>query len=120
MGTFVIEGEGIYAPLYELLETYPNRKIVLTMAPDDLMEKWGLNRLPYEVYSSKLDPKKTDPKYYGSMLSHFGLKKEEVVYFEHAPEAVDVAVRVGISTYFYDSEKKDLGALKAFLDTSLH
>lgn len=105
--------------LYELLETYPNRKIVLTMAPDDLMEKWGLNKLPYEVYTSKLNPKKTDPDYYKQMLTHFGLDAKEVIYFEHNVEAVKAAESVGITSYFYDESKKDLEALKKFLDSNL-
>lgn len=32
--TFVIEGEGIFQPLFDLLEQYPNRKIILTNAND--------------------------------------------------------------------------------------
>jgi len=28
-GTFVIAGVGIYQPLYDLLESYPNQKLIL-------------------------------------------------------------------------------------------
>lgn len=130
MGTLVIEEEGpegkqasngvkLYQPLYELLETYPNRKIVLTMAPDELMEKWGLNDLPYEVFTSKLDPKKSDPKYYRMVLEKFGLNVGDVVLFEHDLEAVKSAQSLGITAHHYDSEKKDLDALKQFLDVNL-
>lgn len=119
IGTFVSEEGEIFKELHELLETYPNRKIVLTMAPDDLMEKWGLNNLPYDVWTSKLNPKKVDPQYYQQMLSHFGLEASEVVYFEHDPEAVKSAESVGITSHHYDEEKRDLVALKAFLDSSL-
>ena len=120
MGTFVIEGEGIYQPLYELLEQYPNRKIVLTMALDEKMEEWGLNKLPYEVFTSKLDPKKSSPEYYTLVLEKFGLNKDAVVLFEHDPEAVTSAQSLGVTAYHYDSEKKDLDALKAFLDGNLN
>lgn len=119
MGAFVYENEGIYEPLHKLLETYPNKKIVLTMAPDDLMEKWGLNNLPYEVYTSKRDPMKVNPQYYKDVLDHFKLKKEDVIYFEHAPEAVQSAQSLGIVSYFYDGEKRDLEALKKFIDSNL-
>lgn len=47
---FVIEGEGIYEPLYKLLEAYPNQKIILTNANDEQMGKFGLNDMPYEVF----------------------------------------------------------------------
>ena len=119
MGTFVIEDKGIYEPMYTLLETYPNRKIILTMAPDDLMEKWGLNNMPYEVFTSRLDLKKTDPNYYHQMLKHFDLKTEEVIYFEHNKEAVKTAQSIGILSYHYDDEKRDMEQLKKFLDENL-
>jgi len=53
------------------------------------------------------------------MLQHFSLSKDEVVYFEHNPEAVKSAESVGIKSYYYDPEKKDLEALKKFLTENL-
>ena len=120
MDTFVIEGRGIYQPLYELLEQYSNRKIVLTMAPDDKMEEWGLNDLPYEVFTSKLDPKKSEPRFYEAVLKHFKLPANDAICFEHDPEAVESARSVGIVSYHYDDDKKDLEGLKRFLDRNLH
>ncbi len=119
MQSFVIEGEGIYQPLHELLESYPNRKIVLTMAPKHKMEEWGLNDLPYEVFSSELDPKKREPIYYESVLKHFNLNAHDVVCFEHDPEAVAGAKSIGIATHHYDSENRDVASLKKFLETNL-
>jgi HAD superfamily hydrolase (TIGR01509 family) len=119
MQSFVIEGEGIYEPLHALLETYPNRKIVLTMAPKEKMEAWGLNDLPYEVFSSELDPKKLEPIYYETVLKRFGLSADDVVCFEHDPEAVASARSIGIAAHRYDSEKRDVAGLKEFLDTTL-
>ena len=116
---FVVEGEAIYQPLHELLEQYPNRKILLTGANDEQMVKFGLVGMPYEVFTLKHNPEKADPAYYQKMLEHFGLKPEEVVYFEHAPAAVKSAQSVGIPTHFYDFDKKDLVSLKQFLDTNL-
>ena len=119
MGAFVYEGTEIYEPLHLLLETYPNRKIILTMASDDLMQKWGLNNMPYEVYTSRLNPKKTEPQYYEQMLEHFHLDASDTLYFEHNPDAVKTAESVGIKSYFYNGEKRDLAALKTFLDAHL-
>lgn len=53
---FVIEGEGVYKPMHDL---------------------------PYELFTLKHNPDKTDPKYFALMLKHFDLKPEDVVYFEH-------------------------------------
>lgn len=119
VGTFVIEGEGIYEPLHDLLETYSNRKIILTNANDEQMVEFGLTKMPYEVFTLKHNPNKPDPAYFTTMLEHFGLTPEEVVYFEHDTEAVKSAESVGIISHRYDGDKKDLSALKHFLDSVL-
>lgn len=116
---FVIGGEGIYQPLYDLLETYPHKKIILTNANDEQIKTFGLVDLPYELFTLKHNPDKVNPEYYRIMLDHLGLKSDEVVYFEHNPKAVDSAKLVGINTHFYDSEIKDIKSLKQFLDDNL-
>ena len=98
----------IFVDMYDLLETYPNRKIILTGANEDKFQKYGLDKAPYEVFTLRHNPEKTDPKYYETLLLHFGLTKESVIYFEHDLEAVKIAKSVGINTYFYDKDKKDL------------
>lgn len=119
IGGFVIKGEGIFEEMHKMLEEYPNKKIILTNADDEAMEKHGLNDMPYEVFTLKHNPEKTDPKYYELMLEHFNLEVEDVIYFEHSEEAVKSAQSLGIKTYLYDSEKKDLVALKKFIDDNL-
>ena len=116
---FVIEDEGVFREMHELLEGYPNRKIILTGANDEQIKQFGLDHMPYEVFTLKHNPEKTSPKYYDQMLKNFGFTKEDVVYFEHDQDAVKSARSVGINTYHYDSEKKDLGALKSFLSENL-
>ena len=121
-GTFVIESEGafkIFKEMHDLLETFDNRKIILTGANDEQFKKFGLDNMPYEVFTLKHSPEKTDPKYYEIMFKHFGLDKDDVVYFEHNLEAVKSAQTVGIKTYHYDPEKKDLVALKNFVMENL-
>lgn len=83
------------------------------------MEMWGLNDMPYEVFTLKHNPDKVDPVFFETMLAHFDLKSGDVVYFEHNPEAVKSAQSVGIETYFYDNERKNLEGLKEFLDENL-
>ncbi|MDP1743843.1 MAG: hypothetical protein Q8L51_03605 [Candidatus Amesbacteria bacterium] len=119
VGTFVSEEGIIYKPLRDLLDEYTNRKIILTGADYESDNKYSLNDMPYEVFTLKHNPEKTDPKYFETMLEHFGLSKDEVIYFEHNPEAVKSAESVGIKSYLYDPEKKDLEVLKKFLDENL-
>src|SRR5689334_8323537 len=97
--TFVTEGKGIYEPMFELLETYPNRKIILTNANDEQMIPFSLVNLPYELFTLKHNPDKVDPVYFQKMLENYNLTKDDVVYFEHNPKAVESAESVGILSY---------------------
>lgn len=119
VNTFVIKGEGIFREMFDLLKQYPNKKIILTNADDEQMIKFGLNNMPYEVFTLKHNPDKIDSEYYKRMLEYFKLDKDDVVYFEHNIEAVKSAQSVGIKTHYYDSDKKDLEDLKKFLDENL-
>lgn len=116
--TFVTE-DGIFVELHELLETYKNKKIILTNANDEEIIKLGLTNLPYELFTLKHNPDKVDPDYFKQMLEHFNLKPEDCIYFEHNEDAVKTAEQVGITSYHYDHEKKDLVKLKLFLDSHI-
>lgn len=119
---FTIEKEGkfeIFKEMYNLLENYPNKKIVLSGANDEQVIKFGLDNLPYELFTLKHNPEKTDPKYYEILLEKYGLNKDDVIYFEHNMDAVKSAESFGIKSYFYDNDKKDLEGLKNFLDENL-
>ena len=115
----VLEDGSILKPMHELLESYPNKKIVLTGANDEQFKEFKLDEVPYEVFTLKHDPEKTDPAYCHKLFEHYRLKPEDVVYFEHNVEAAKIAESVGITTYFYDHTKEDMGALKAFLDSNI-
>ncbi len=115
---FVSREGNIFKEMFDLLETYENKKIILTGANDEQFLKFGLDKMPYEVFTLKHDPEKTDPKYYEILLDHFKLSVKDVIYFEHNPDAVKSAQSTGIQSYFYDNDTKDLVALKSFLDTN--
>lgn len=106
----------INSDMHVLLETYNNKKIILTGADDVQFKNFGLDKMPYEVFTLKHDPEKTNPEYFHKLLLHFNLKAEDVIYFEHDQSAVASAQSVGIKTHHYDSEKKDLRALEDFLN----
>jgi len=119
INAFVIEGEGVFNEMYKMLEQYPNRKIILTGANDEQMVMFGLDKMPYEVFTLKHDPEKTDSRYFETMLKHFNLEVKDVVYFEHNLDAVKSAQSVGVNTFHYDQNTKDIDALKLFIDESL-
>ncbi len=109
----------IFKEMHDMLETFPNKKIVLTGANNEQFKQFKLDRVPYEVFTLKHNPEKIDPKYFKIMLENYSLKSEDVVFFEHNPEAVKSAETAGIKTMYYDPEKKDLKALKDFLTANL-
>jgi HAD superfamily hydrolase (TIGR01509 family) len=116
---FVVETENgfeIFEPMRKMLDEFPNTKIILTGANDEQFKKFGLDKMPYEVFTLKHDPEKTNPEYYKKMLEHFNLTSDDVVYFEHNPEAVKSAQSVGIKTHFWNNEKRPLSELGVFLE----
>ena len=119
INTFVIKDEGIFEDMHKMLETWPNRKIILTGANDEQMVMFGLDKMPYEVFTLKHDPEKTDPSYYKTMLKHFDLNPDDVIYFEHSLEAGNSARSVGINSFHYDKDAKDLAGLKKFIEANL-
>ena len=120
---FVIKKEDgtfhIFKEMQDLLENFPNKKIILTGANDEQSKKFGLDKMPWEVFTLKHNPEKTNPEYYRILLQKFNFSSEEVIYFEHNPDAVKSAQSVGMNTFYYDNDKKDLTALKQFLDENL-
>ncbi len=68
---FVSDNGQIFDQMYELLEKYPNQKILLTGAGDDKWEQYGLNKMPYEVFTLKNNPEKSNLDYYKKMLLNY-------------------------------------------------
>lgn len=119
INTFVLESGEIFTEMHKLLESYPNKKIILTGADDEQVKKFGLDNVPYELFTLKHNPEKTDPEYYRKMLSKYNLRSKDVVYFEHSLEGVKSARSAGIKTHHYDKNKKDLEKLRSFFDKNL-
>lgn len=119
INAFVSEAGEIDQQMLAILEKFPNNKIILTGANDEQFKKFGLDKMPYEVFTLKHNPEKTDPSYFTKMLSHFNLTADDVVYFEHNPDATKSAQSVGIPTMFYDYDKKDYSALEKFISKNL-
>lgn len=108
-----------FQELFDLLGTYPNRKIIVTNANDEQMKEFGLDNVPYPVFTMKHNPDKPDSLFFKTLLTQYELQASDVLYFEHNPAAVESAKSVGICAYHYDKDLKDLDALKVFLDHNL-
>ncbi len=105
-----------FKELFDLLETYSNPKLIVTNANDNQLIEFGLNDVPYQVFTMKHSPDKPDPVYFKTLLEQHSWQPTDVIYFEHNPDAVKSAELVGITSYHYDKDKKDLTGLKQFLD----
>ena len=103
---------GIDKEMQEILDSFPNRKIVLTNADDEQMKKFGINTSPYEVFTLKHKPNKTDGGYYKKMLDHFHLKPSDCIYIEHNKDAITQAEKVEIKSFRYEN---DLELLEEFI-----
>jgi hypothetical protein len=88
--TFVTE-DGIDLKMQQLLDAYPNPKIILTNANKQECITFGIVNMPYEVFSLSHQPNKTDADYFTKMFKHFGLTSDNVIYFEHNKDAVEAA-----------------------------
>lgn len=119
INTFVIKEEGIFEDMHKILEEFKNKKIILTNANDEEKVKYGVTNMPYEIFTLEHDPEKAAPEYYKKMLEHFSLTPEDVICFEHKEDAVKSARSIGINTFHYNKETKNLVALKDFLKNNL-
>jgi len=116
--TFVTK-DGIFKEMHEMLEGFDNTKIILTNANEEEKIKLGIVNMPYEVFSLSHNPDKTDPEYFRKILNHFSLSPDEVIYFEHNKDAVKSAESVGIKTFHYNKDTKDIESVKVFLKDNL-
>lgn len=119
VNTLIIPHQWIDNQLLSLLDSYQNPKIILTNANHEQMRAYGLDNMPYDVFSLHHNPDKINPTYYTTMLAFYNLAPDNVVYFEHNIDAVQSAIGVGINTFHYNTNTKDLHNLKHFLDTHI-
>ncbi len=116
--TFVTEN-WIFQEMKELLDKFPNKKIIVTNANDEQMKTFWLINMPYEIFTLKHNPDKIDPQYFITLLKHFWLKSQDVIYFEHNQDAVNGANSLWITSFYYNKDKKDLESLKEFLEKNI-
>ncbi len=68
INAFVDKETGIFKEMHELLESYSNPKIILTSANKEQRDKFGLNEMPYPLFSLDHNPEKIDPQYYETII----------------------------------------------------
>lgn len=116
--TFVTES-GINEDIKNLLDWFPNRKIIVTNANDEQLITLGIVNMPYEVFTLKHNPDKIDPKYFETLLNTYQLTADEIIYFEHNTDAIQSAQSLWITTHHYNKDEKDIEKLKEFIIQNL-
>jgi len=66
------------------------------------------------MFTLKHNPNKADGGYYEKFLEEYNLTPEQCLYIEHNKEAIEKAREVGIQTFWFDREKRDLEEVKKF------
>lgn len=115
----LITTNGVDNSMKELLDQFPNPKIIVTNANAEEQRAFGMVNLPYPLYSMNHHPDKTDPYYFECLIKAYDLNAGDMVYFEHNTDAVASAASSGIQAYWFDKSSRDLKKLKEFLETSL-
>ena len=118
--TFVSDKGKVDKEVLNVLESYPNRKIIVTNAPYEKFEDYKLYNMPYDVFTLQKTPPKTDPTYFEVLIDKCHSKPRNFVYIEHNKEAVEVAKSLGIKSHHFDKDKRDIKALKQFLNDNIH
>jgi HAD superfamily hydrolase (TIGR01509 family) len=115
----LITKNGVDPVMKELLDQFPNPKIIVTNANAEEQRSFGMVNLPYPLYSMNHHPDKTDPYYFECLLKAYDLKAEDTLYFEHNADAVASSASAGITAYWFNKNNRDLDKLRQFLESSL-
>jgi FMN phosphatase YigB (HAD superfamily) len=92
---------------------------VLTGANDEEFIQHGLDKIPYEVFTLKHNPEKSNPDYYKILLEQFDLLPENLIYIEHNLEAVRSAESLKIKVFHYNKDLKDINKLNQFIKINI-
>ena len=112
--TFITE-DGINKDIQNLLDAFPNQKIIVTNANDEQLVTFWIVNMPYEVFTLKHNPDKTNPKYFETLIIKYWLTVSDIIYFEHNSDAVNSAQSLWITTYHYNKDEKNIEELKEFI-----
>jgi len=105
--------------LFNLLEQFPNQKIIATNADDQQMSLFGLDNAPYPVFTLKHNPNKPNPLYFQTFMEQYLLSPKELLYIEHDLEAVHSAEKNKIMSFLYTDSNQHLVDIEQFLTSNL-
>ena len=90
--------------LFEILENFSNKKIILTNANQRERKDYGIIEMPYNVFSLSHNPEKTDLKYFETLCEKYQLNPNDLLYIEHNKESYNTAILFGIKSFLYEGD----------------
>ena len=87
----LVKNKKLDIDLYNLLEKFENRKIILTNANINELIDYGIVEMPYDVFSLSHDPNKDDVLYFKLFIKKHNFSINNLIYIEHNQEAVKSA-----------------------------
>ena len=100
----LIKNRKLDIDIYNLLEEFENRKIILTNANNSELIDYGIVGMPYDVFSLSHKPNKDDSLYFKLLIEKYNLRITNLIYIEHNYEAVQSALSIGIKTHHYNAK----------------
>ena len=98
----LIKNKKLDIDLYNFLEKFENRKIILTNANNKEQINYGIVEMPYDVFSLSHKPNKDDSLYFKLLIEKYKLRITNLIYIEHNYEAVQSALSIGIKAHHYN------------------
>lgn len=106
-----IDSFHLNSELVEYLNKLPNKKIVLTNASGEKLDKIKemLKPFDYEIFTLNANPKKSEGEYFNILMNKYELDLKNVIYFDHNSENLQAAKSKDIEIiYQYEHNNRNL------------
>ena len=105
IGCLITKEDKLNGELVDLLLELNTEIIVATNAKEERIKK-VLGGYNFGVFTTDHKIKKTDTKYYKTLLKNFQVDAKQAIYIDHKKESVDTALKTGIKTDLYETAEK--------------
>ena len=116
----LITENGIYMEMYNMLEKFDEKKIILSNANKNEQLEFGMVNLPYDFFSLEHQPNKSNPKYFKLLIKKFDYNPNSLIYFDHDIAAIDSARSIGITSCYYNSKEKNVFEIQEFIQLNIN
>jgi FMN phosphatase YigB (HAD superfamily) len=105
--------------MFKMLESFQNQKIIVTNAGGESLERIEKLGILYPIFTLCRNPEKINSDYFRQFMMQYDCKNSDLLYFDHNILAVKAAEIVGIKSFHYEVEKRNIEEVKNFLTDNL-